>query len=192
MSDWFNAVETGDLAKVTKLLSENPNLLHSRSDDGETAIIKASRYGHTAVVKFLLENGANPNDADTTSAGQTPLIHAVFNGNIEIVKLLLDARANIEKKNNTPGEGPLINAIQEGKIEVAELLLKRGADADVKNTEDETTLTLATIFCRGGDREKMCALLKQYGKDKSSHGGKKTKKRRKRSKRSRRRRTCSR
>jgi ankyrin repeat protein len=175
MSDWFHAVETGDLPMVKKMLDLDKSLLHNRSHDGETAIIKASENGRTPVVRFLLKNGANPNDADTTSAGQTPLIHAAFNGHTKIIKLLLDAGADIEKKNNIPGEGPLINAVQEGKIEVAKLLLERGANPNVENTEGETVHMLATTFLRGDDRAKMCALL-----EKSMSGGKKTRKRSKR------------
>lgn len=175
--EWFDAVESGDLPKVKKMLSEDGALLHARSRDKETAIIKASENGHISVVRFLLKNGANPDDADETSAGQTPMIHAVFNGHTKIIKLLLDAGANIEKKNNIPGEGPLITAAQEGQIKVVKLLLELGADKNVENTEGETALTLANNLLRGDTRAKMCALLE---KSSSSVGGKKTRKRRKR------------
>jgi len=175
MSDWFHAVETGDLPMVKKMLDLDKSLLHNRSHDGETAIIKASENGRIDVVRFLLKNGANPNDEDATSAGQTPLIHASFNGHTKIIKLLLDAGADIEKKNNIPGEGPLITAVQEGKLEVVKLLLKMGADPNVENTEGETVHMLATTFLRGDTRTKMCDLL-----EKSMSGGKKTRKRRKR------------
>ena len=180
MSDWFHAVETGDLAMVKELLSKDGNLLHSRSHDRETAIIKASENGRLAIVRFLLKNGANPNDEDETSAGQTPLIHASFNGHTEIIKLLLKAGADIEKKNHIPGEGPLITAVQEGQFKVAKLLLENGANKNVENTEGETVHMLATKFLRGDDRTKMCAVL-----EKSMSGGKKTRKRRKHSKRGR-------
>ena len=172
---WFDAVETGDLPMVKELLSKDGNLLHARSHDGETAIIKASETGRLAVVRFLLKNGANPDDADETSAGQTPLIHAAFNGHTKIIKLLLDAGADIEKKNHIPGEGPLINAVQEGQFKVAKLLLEMGANKNVENTEGETVHMLATTFLRGDDRAKMCAVL-----EKSMSGGKKTRKQRKR------------
>ena len=175
--EWFDAVESGDLPKVKKMLSEDGALLHARSHDKETAIIKASENGQLGVVRFLLKNGANPDDADETSAGQTPMIHAAFNGHTKIIKLLLDAGANIEKKNNIPGEGPLITAVQEGQIKVVKLLLELGADKNVENTEGETALTLANNFLRGDTRTKMCALLENSS---SSVGGKKTRKRRKR------------
>lgn len=175
MSDWFHAVETGDLAMVKKLLSKDGNLLNARSQDGETAIIKASENGRIDVVRFLLKNGANPNDEDATSAGQTPLIHASFNGHTEIIKLLLDAGADIEKKNHIPGEGPLITAVQEGQLKVVKLLLEMGANPNVENTEGETAHMLATTFLRGDTRAKICAVL-----EKSMSGGKKTRKRRKR------------
>lgn len=175
MSDWFDAVETGDLAMVKELLSKDGNLLNARSHDRETAIIKASENGRLAIVRFLLKNGANPNDEDATSAGQTPLIHAAFNGHTEIIKLLLNAGADIEKKNHIPGEGPLITAVQEGQLEVVKLLLKMGANPNVENADGENALALATTFLRGDTKTKMCALL-----EKPVSGGKKTRKRSKR------------
>ena len=175
MSEWFHAVETGDLSMVKELLSKDGNLLHARSHDRETAIIKASENGRLDVVRFLLKNGANPNDEDATSAGQTPLIHASFNGHIEIIKLLLDAGADIEKKNHIPGEGPLITAVQEGQLKVVKLLLEMSANPNVENTEGETVHMLATTFLRGDTKTKMCAVL-----EKPMSGGKKTRKRRKR------------
>ena len=54
----------------------------------------AAHYGHTEIVNFLLEKGANIHQ---DNAGETPLYWAARWGHTEIVKLLLDAGANINQ-----------------------------------------------------------------------------------------------
>ena len=187
MSDWFDAVETGDLPKVKKMLSEDGALLHARSHDKETAIIKASENGHLNVVKHLLKCGANPDDADKTSAADTALIHAAFNGHDQVVRRLLRAGANIEKQNNA-GTTPLIAAAGEGQTKVVNLLVQKGADTNRTNADGETACDIVnTLFARNKTlKTKLCNLIEKKEKDSlsdssSSGGGKKTRKRGKRS-----------
>lgn len=185
MSDWFDAVETGDLPMVKELLFKDGNLLHARSHDRETAIIKASENGRLDVVKFLLKNGANPDDADKTSAADTALIQAAFQGHDQVVRRLLRAGANIEKQNNA-GTTPLIAAASEGKIKVVNLLVQKGADASRTNADGETACDIASTLFKSDAKikTKLCNLLQKNEKESlsdssSSGGGKKTRKQRK-------------
>ena len=86
MSDWFDAAENGNLNKIKKMLHNNNSLLHSRSHDNETAIIKASENGHLKIVKYLLKKGAGVNDEDETPLRQSPLILAAFEGHENVVR----------------------------------------------------------------------------------------------------------
>lgn len=52
------------------------------------------RNGHVAVVRALLERGANIEAKE--GDGSTPLYVAAQNGHVEVVKLLLTKRANPE------------------------------------------------------------------------------------------------
>jgi uncharacterized protein len=54
---------------------------------GYNALTGAVASGHTEIVKWLLENGANPNYR--YGPGYSPLLTAAANGHLEIVKLLL-------------------------------------------------------------------------------------------------------
>jgi len=156
---WFDAVETGDLSLVKKLLLENSNLLHSLSQDKETAIIKASENGHAQVLLFLLLSGANPNDTDLTILHQSPLILASHQGHTDVINILLDAGVNMEYQNSL-GETALITAAQEGQINAVRLLLLSGADPSRTNSNGDSPLSLASSLLRGDRKTAVCHLLR--------------------------------
>ncbi|MCZ0932391.1 MAG: ankyrin repeat domain-containing protein [Oligoflexia bacterium] len=58
--EFFIAVEKGDIKKVASFLEAgiDPNL---KDEDGLTALHRASIRGGLAIVKFLIEKGANIN-----------------------------------------------------------------------------------------------------------------------------------
>ena len=80
----MNAIEKGYLNIVRLLLLYNPNI---KFEGNVTPLMLAARYGHTNIVNFLLENGANINDQDKD--GVTALMFAVIFNHINIVTLLL-------------------------------------------------------------------------------------------------------
>ena len=61
----------------------------------------ACEYGHTGVIEFLLEKGADPASQD--SFGQTPLHWAAIGGQLEAVKILLKHGSLLEVKNRFGG-----------------------------------------------------------------------------------------
>ena len=56
------------------------------------------REGHEAVVKLLLEKGAEPESKDN-DYGRTPLSWAAGSGHEAVVKLLLEKGAELESKD---------------------------------------------------------------------------------------------
>ena len=75
----------------------NPStaLINTKSNyDGYTALIWASKNGHTKIVKILVDNGANVNAA-TKFDQYTSLIDASLIGNFKIVQILIEKGANI-------------------------------------------------------------------------------------------------
>jgi len=52
----------GDLKRVKKILSGGNVDVNEKDKYGNTALIRASKWGHIEVVKYLLENGANVNE----------------------------------------------------------------------------------------------------------------------------------
>ena len=95
---------------------------------GATALYHASRNGHKDVVRFLLQAGANVNQANKN--GSTPLNIASENGHTEMVGLLLQAGADANQANKH-GETPLNKAIENGRTEMVRFLLQAGADPNL-------------------------------------------------------------
>lgn len=77
------------------------------------------------VIKFLLDNGANPNiscEPDSSNA-----LHAAAKwGNTEAVLLLLKNNCHVNK-NSFPWDSPLAAAIHEGHSDIVKILLRHGA-----------------------------------------------------------------
>lgn len=128
-SDLMTASFNGDVEKVNTLLKEDVNWQDS---NGVTALMLASREGHTELVRILLEKGAQVNMQK--KFGTSALIIASKRGHTEVVKLLLDHGAHVNKQ----GEGwmsPLMMASQYGRTEVVKLLILNNADVNVNTTK---------------------------------------------------------
>jgi predicted acetyltransferase len=104
----------------------NPNCTN---DAQETLLFVASRKGHTATVRLLLQNGADvnhPTHRDETG----PLLAAIQGHNSEVLDLLLDAGAIF---NSTEYPSIVLAGTSFGNGAVMQLLLRR--DASVEITE---------------------------------------------------------
>ena len=119
--------------------------LRKHDRDGRTALLWAARRGHEAVVRLLLENGADMNALDMY--GETALVGAAEQGHETIVRLLLEKGADIEAKDED-GQTALILSAGSAHEAVTALLLEKGADIDVINRSGQTPLTLAASDMR--------------------------------------------
>ncbi len=126
MAELVYACKYGNIDKVKELLKGNinPNI-HDKN--GSTALVMASLYGYTEIVKLLLnyeKTIVNPNIQDKN--GITALIEASRYNHIEIVKLLLNYEKvivdqNIRRKQD--GSTALTEASRYGYTEMVKLLL---------------------------------------------------------------------
>jgi len=107
---------------LTWLIDHGADINYHNDYDGSVLSV-AAWNGHTAIVKILLDRGA---DTEVGAYG-TPLHQACRQGNLELVRLLLDRGAQINSENNGH-DTPLCSAVREGRIDVARYLLDRGAD----------------------------------------------------------------
>jgi uncharacterized protein len=91
---------------------------------GYNALTGAVASGHTAIVAWLLENGADANYR--YGSGYSPLLTAAANGHTRILELLLDRGADLQAKTND-GKTALQFAEERKHPEAAEFLRSRGA-----------------------------------------------------------------
>lgn len=101
----LRAAKTGDLEKV-KLCLESGVKINTRSygrDDGAgTALVYASKFGYDAVVRFLLEKGADLTLTDNHN--WMPVIYAAAHHHKGVVMLLLQANAGLVYMITNPSE----------------------------------------------------------------------------------------
>ena len=93
----------------------------------------ASETGNLALVKYLVENGANIHDEDDFA-----FLMACGYGHLKTVKYLNEQGANMHVKNGRS----LINASRSGHLAVVKYLIRCGLDI---HSEDDASLILATL-----------------------------------------------
>ncbi len=131
--------------------------------------------GDIQMFKLLLSQGAKPDEVGPY--GDTPLMLAAGQGNLEAVRLLLDKGA--VTTGQVLGVTPLMVAASAGGYggirpagkqapEVIRLLFSHGADI---NAEDNTGLSSVARACMYGNRATVRALLEAGAKVKPSHNG---------------------
>ena len=122
----WQAVAKGNIVALKDFLSRGVDINIRSSGEDITPLTCAVDNYQTAVVRFLLEQGADPNIRDLF--GWSPLMYASAGGQIEVARMLLEEGAdpNIEDLNK-PGETALVLAQRKGHIEIVNLLKRRGA-----------------------------------------------------------------
>ena len=116
-------------------------------DAGWTALLRAADRGDEAMVKLLLERGAEVNAKNSIQL--TPLMCASEAKHESVVKLLLEWHADV-RATNKHGWTALHRAqITKGGVKVAELLLDHGADIEATCEKSQTCLHHAAE--RGND-----------------------------------------
>jgi uncharacterized protein len=110
---------------VTKYLHEKGGDINAVATNGTgyNALTGAVASGHSEIVKWLLDHGAEPNYR--YAAGYTPLLTAAANGHLEILKALLDHGADLHAKTND-GKNALAYAQERKHTVVAEYLRSQG------------------------------------------------------------------
>lgn len=126
----MDAIEKSDHATIEKLLKNgvNPNSFpngpdNQRMEEDLAPINFAASSGRTAIVRLLLDYGANPNQKDGWSAD--PLTAAAEENHLDTMKLLISRGAKVDERG---GCHALWRAAMDGQIEAVKLLLEKGAD----------------------------------------------------------------
>lgn len=148
----------GDVEQLKLLLNLDASKVRVINRDGQTPLLEASLFGHTASVQLLLEKGADPNAAD--AGGKTPLQCACSEGHKACAELLLTKGASIDAGVGKPA---LHLAIQGWHRDVTQLLLQRGANLTQRSASTPYQGRKALhVAAESGDIEAVQLLL-QHG-----------------------------
>ena len=135
----FDAARRGDIAGLQAALAagipiDTPNPM------GFTALVLASYDNHPEATRFLLDQGANPNQRD--ASGNTALMGLGYKGYADIARLLIERGADPNLQNGG-GSTALMFAAMFGRHELLQLLLDAGARKDTQDAKGFTALQLA-------------------------------------------------
>ncbi len=118
-------------------------------NSGTTALHMAAKYGHTDMLKVMIEKGVNINLAEDEPAesGNTPLHTACIYGTTDVVKLLMASGAD-DSLQNIKGETPAHLAVMKKKFgeelqsRQRAAMLKELKTLDMERNDGQTPLML--------------------------------------------------
>ena len=143
--DVFEAATAGDADRVRALVTKDRALANAWSPDGFFPLGLAAFFKRPAVVKVLLESGANAKMA-SRPAGFTALHSAVSDdaGEVtkDIVRMLIDAGGDPNARSATDGT-PVHTAAFTGNLPVLEMLLDAGGDPQAPDKKGHSPLDVA-------------------------------------------------
>jgi ankyrin repeat protein len=181
----FEAIESGDLARVRELVAADPSVASARGADGVSAVLQARYRFQLEIVDALLAvrpeldvfDAAGVGETDRlrelldedgeranawSADGFTPLHLAAFFGHEEGARLLLERGADPHAVARNPlGVQPLHSAAAGSHRGICEALLDAGADPDARQAGGFVPLHAAA---QNGDRE-LADLLLAHGAD---------------------------
>lgn len=132
------AIKGGDVPALERLLAARPGLAAERitGRKGGTSTplhILTDWPGYfpngPAIVRILIEAGADPNALTSPGKPETPLHYAASSDDADVAEALINGGADLEIPGGSIGT-PLDNAVGYGCWHVARLLVSRGARVD--------------------------------------------------------------
>lgn len=123
-SEIHDAVAAGNVEQVRTLLAADPTLINDRDTAQSLPLHRAAYYGNTAIIKLLLDNGADINIGDRENT--SPLTIAAMLNQMEAVRLLTERGASVTARDIN-GETPLVSATRRGNLEMVRYLIGHGA-----------------------------------------------------------------
>ena len=137
-----------NLGEVQRLIESGANI-NAVTPSGRMPIMLATAYGHTNIVRFLLENGASINAKDTNKGWSVLMFSTgIQNEEFETAKLLIENGADINETTTESGETALMMACKQCHFNIARLLIEtQNINLDITDNNGFTALDYAHQYC---------------------------------------------
>jgi uncharacterized protein len=140
-SDIFDIARGGTLDNLKELMAQNPDVINTLNEDGNSPLILACYKGNYEVADYLIQN---VKDINYANAMGTALMAATVKNEIPIVKLLLDNKANPDV-TDVKGTTALHYATIFKNYEIAVMLIEHKANVELKDIRQKTAFDYAVI-----------------------------------------------
>jgi ankyrin repeat protein len=151
---FWEAAALGRDDQVQQALDRDASLVNAYGADGNTPLGLAAFFGRAAIVRLLLDRGADVAAVAQNYMKVQPLHAAVAGRSAEVVALLLDRGADANARQQV-GYTPLMGAAAGGREDIIDLLLRRGADRALVSDDGKT----AAVVARQHHHESLAARL---------------------------------
>ena len=131
---------------VRLLIQSGADISIKDSELQQTALIVAAQRGHTSIVQYLLDEGAQVDTQDVD--GSTSLMIASSLGHSEVVRVLINYGADVNILAKEPNSTALMYACLYQRTVCVDLLLAGGADPNLCGSK-YSPLVAACITARG-------------------------------------------
>ena len=178
--EFLDAIKSGNSARVSELLKQNPDLIKARTKKGTTPVMLAMFSRHKEIAEFLA-TGIETNIFEATALGRiervrdllkkdpalvktfSPEGFTALHGNLnhtDVVQLLIDKGADINavSKNGFVAT-PLQSALAMGWTDAAKVLIDRNANVNCRGEGGGTPLHEAA----GNGQLELAKLLLDHG-----------------------------
>ena len=107
-----------------------------------TSLHYSTEFNNTNLVKYLLENGANPNIEDTFL--DTPIIDALYNQNLSIIKLLIQNKANLQIQTFLNDDSSVLHiSTKLNNLDLIKVFINLNIDINLLDSKKRTILDIA-------------------------------------------------
>lgn len=121
-----------DYEKCAQMLLTRRANVDSSIDDGSTPLMLASRRGHLAVCRVIIENSATDSVHARATGDMSALTCACMAGHASVVDLLLQANASVNARFGTSNVNALATACMQGHASVVDRLLQASASVNAR------------------------------------------------------------
>ena len=135
-----DAVQQGNLERVTTLIEENSEFVNLADENGQTPLHFASAGRQNDIAEFLISRDADVNALN--SVNQSVLLYAAYFDNAVITENLIDKGARLNDQDIF-GRAPIHYAARQHSIGALLPLIENGAEVDIRDSIGETPMHFA-------------------------------------------------